>query len=372
MTSRRRARAGRSSPGGCSACVRTCRPSRRPITTPFVGRERELDGAPRCVRRSRCASASCCLATIVGPPGIGKSRLAREALRSLEKDARVVVGRCVAYGDGITYLPLADVVRDVAGADPEPALARAPGERRARRVAARLIPGAIGAARRAGLARGDRLGVPPALRDACRLRARSSSSSDDIHWAEPTLLDLLEYVARLLERRADPAPLPRPAGPLRRPPVLGCAPAAHALVSLSPLADERVRGADRRAAATSGEVTAASATGSSAPPRAIRCSSSRCSPCSPTTPTLRTRRSRRRSRRSSPPASTGSSRASARCCSAPRSRAGCSTAAPSPSSSPDRPTTGSAACFSPSRARSSSDPTARCTRATTPSASTTC
>ena len=62
--------------------------------------------------------ASCALATVVGPPGIGKSRLAREALGSFETEARVLVGRCLAYGEGITYLPLAEVVREVAGDDP--------------------------------------------------------------------------------------------------------------------------------------------------------------------------------------------------------------------------------------------------------------
>ncbi len=110
----------------------------RPITTPFVGRRGELaelrDAFDTAVRES-----SCSLATIVGLPGIGKSRLARESLRSLEKVARVVVGRCVAYGDGITYLPLADVVRDIAGPDPAPRCD--PGARRPRGRRTAVDPG---------------------------------------------------------------------------------------------------------------------------------------------------------------------------------------------------------------------------------------
>jgi predicted ATPase len=47
------------------------------------------------------------LATIVGPPGIGKSRLARELVQ--RADAQVFVGRCLSYGEGITYWPLAEV-----------------------------------------------------------------------------------------------------------------------------------------------------------------------------------------------------------------------------------------------------------------------
>ena len=55
---------------------------------------------------------------------MGKSRLARELIALLETEARIVVGRCIAYGQGITYLPLADVVREVAGEDPEAELER--------------------------------------------------------------------------------------------------------------------------------------------------------------------------------------------------------------------------------------------------------
>src|SRR5262249_36223061 len=82
----------------------------RPIETPFVGRGKEL-------RQLEDALASAIetrtpqLATIVGPPGIGKSRLARELLG--RADGRVVVGRCLSYGDGITYWPLAEIVEQV-------------------------------------------------------------------------------------------------------------------------------------------------------------------------------------------------------------------------------------------------------------------
>ena len=116
----RRARVGRSQHGSCWACVPTCPPFRAPSS-----RRSSVDAesSPSSVRRSsrRCES-SCRLATIVGPPGIGKSRLARQVLHSFESEARIVVGRCVAYGEGITYLPLAEVVKEVAGADPEAGL----------------------------------------------------------------------------------------------------------------------------------------------------------------------------------------------------------------------------------------------------------
>src|SRR5436190_4412003 len=79
----------------------------RPIETPFVGRGEELrllEDALASAVQTRAPQ----LATIVGPPGIGKSRLPGELLE--RADARVVVGRCLSYGAGITYWPLAERV----------------------------------------------------------------------------------------------------------------------------------------------------------------------------------------------------------------------------------------------------------------------
>jgi len=164
----------------------------RPISTPFVGRRRELEDM-RAAFAAAVRECSCALATIVGTPGIGKSRLARELIRSLETEARIVVGRCIAYGQGITYLPLADVVRDVAGEHPEAELARLLTRVERGSVAARLIAGAVGAHEEAG--------SPEETAWAFRRLFETLAASrplvvvvDDIHWAEPALLDLLEYV----------------------------------------------------------------------------------------------------------------------------------------------------------------------------------
>ena len=83
----------------------------------FVGRERELgllsEAWARAVAEQRCE-----LVTVVGDPGIGKSRLAAEALAST--GARVVRGRCLPYGAGITYWPVVEVIKqlDVLPTDP--------------------------------------------------------------------------------------------------------------------------------------------------------------------------------------------------------------------------------------------------------------
>jgi class 3 adenylate cyclase/tetratricopeptide (TPR) repeat protein len=209
----------------------------RPIASPFVGRDRELDELRRAFDTT-VRESSCSLATIVGPPGIGKSRLARELVHSLEKDARVVVGRCVAYGEGITYLPLAEVLREIAGADPEPALAQLFANVERGSIAARRIAGAIGA--------GEEPGSPEETAWAFRRLFETVAASrplvivvDDIHWAEPTLLDLLEYVLAFSSGAAILLLcLARPDLFEERP--SWAAPRPHAtLVSLSPLsADE--------------------------------------------------------------------------------------------------------------------------------------
>jgi len=165
----------------------------RPISTPFVGRSEELaflhDAFEQVVEARTCE-----LATILGTPGIGKSRLVRELVGSLETRARILVGRCVAYGDGISYFPLSEVVRELAGEDSEPELARLLSEVERGEVAARLISGAV---------TGDSpAGSPEETAWAFRRLFETIASArplvlvvDDIHWAEPTMLDLLEYVA---------------------------------------------------------------------------------------------------------------------------------------------------------------------------------
>jgi len=162
----------------------------RPIRTPFVGRSEELAALGEAFENA-VAAGSCELATIIGTPGIGKSRLVRELIASLESHARVLVGRCVAYGDGISYLPLAEVVRELAGEDPEPELLRLLAGVERGEVAARLVAGAVDSA----------TGSPEETAWAFRRLFETIASTrplvlvvDDIHWAEQTLLDLLEYV----------------------------------------------------------------------------------------------------------------------------------------------------------------------------------
>jgi class 3 adenylate cyclase/predicted ATPase len=158
---------------------------RRPIASPFVGREREL-GLLEAELATALETRSPRLATIVGPPGIGKSRLVRELLG--RTGTHVVVGRCLSYGEGITYWPLAEIVSQIG--DVAPVLTgNADAELASLRVGVAL--GSVDATASAEeIAWGFRK-----LFEALARQRPLIVVMDDIHWAEPTLLDLVEYVA---------------------------------------------------------------------------------------------------------------------------------------------------------------------------------
>ena len=82
------------------------------LRSPMVGRDRELELLGSLLRRA-VEEARGHLVTIYGDPGVGKSRLVAEF--TAQAGARVVRGRCLPYGDGITFWPLAEIVKAEAG-----------------------------------------------------------------------------------------------------------------------------------------------------------------------------------------------------------------------------------------------------------------
>ena len=208
----------------------------RPLDAPIVAREAELEVLSRSFAQSQ--QRACRLVTVVAPAGLGKSRLTREFTREIAGQARVTYGRCLSYGDGVTYWPIAEIMRDLAGLD----LTDEPGQARARVLA--LIGGQDGAYATGGWPNGGRDGgarqEDAHRRDAHRDDARREELRiadvvagaiglseavaataeiawavrrvleivagthgplvvvlDDIHWAEPALLDLIEHVVML-------------------------------------------------------------------------------------------------------------------------------------------------------------------------------
>ena len=110
----------------------------------------------------------------------------------------MLVGRCVSYGEGATYLPIAEIVRQAAG---EPSLdgirALLEGEDDADSVAQRVAE-LVGVAE-SPAAPGEAFWAVRRLLESIARKGLSWSALDDIHWAEPTLLDLVEYLGEWAE-----------------------------------------------------------------------------------------------------------------------------------------------------------------------------
>jgi class 3 adenylate cyclase len=172
----------------------------RPLEGPMVGRRRPLrllDDAFREAVEERI----CHLFTILGVAGVGKSRLVDEFISSLGDQVQVASGRCLAYGHGITYWPVAEAIRHGAGI--------AEGDRSEATVARlRDVLGADPEGERIAAIVGGLLGIedsPPApdemfwaIRKTFEALARDRTLLlvfDDIHWGEPTFLDLVEHIA---------------------------------------------------------------------------------------------------------------------------------------------------------------------------------
>jgi DNA-binding SARP family transcriptional activator/tetratricopeptide (TPR) repeat protein len=156
-------------------------------TGPFVGRSYELDALRNSFDEAR-DEPGCRMATVIGPAGIGKSRLTRELVTSIGDEATVLVGRCVSYGVGITYGPVAEIVRQLGG--PPRVAELLSGDPQA----AQRVLGAIGESDEPGQAEEIFWGFRRLLEEAARERPLVVAV-EDVHWAEPTLLDLLDYLA---------------------------------------------------------------------------------------------------------------------------------------------------------------------------------
>jgi class 3 adenylate cyclase/tetratricopeptide (TPR) repeat protein len=174
----------------------------RNLDSPLVGREDELGQLDDAFERA-ISDESCRLVTVMGPAGVGKSRLTREFLPRLGGGTKVVVGRCLPYGDGITFWPVAEMLRSAAGVS----VLDQPSEVRERIMKLLSGPDAeLVGERLAGIV--DVGAVVPGVQEtfwAVRKFVEELAASgplvlvfDDIHWAEPTLLDLIEYLADTL------------------------------------------------------------------------------------------------------------------------------------------------------------------------------
>ncbi len=156
----------------------------RRLDAPLVGRARELRRLQEAFAQA-VDDRSCQLFTVLGAAGVGKSRLTAEFLAAVS-DATIVRGRCLPYGEGITYWPVVEVLHQLP-----------------RAADLGLEPAAIAAIEQLlgeEQASTSSEEIPWAVRKLLEAAAESSPVVvvfDDIHWAEPTFFDLLEHVAEL-------------------------------------------------------------------------------------------------------------------------------------------------------------------------------
>jgi class 3 adenylate cyclase/tetratricopeptide (TPR) repeat protein len=181
--------------------------------TPLIGRTREVDELTeqwsRVVRERRPATA-----VVLGPPGIGKSRLIAELGRKVEQEGNAHWGRCLSYGEGITYWPVTELVKSAAGimqSDPAQTVAAKLDEFLASlrtedidelRTIAAALSNILGSAT---TPRGtyattqiSRAELHWGIRRAFQLLSLDRPTMlvfEDLHWAEPTLLELITFIA---------------------------------------------------------------------------------------------------------------------------------------------------------------------------------
>ncbi|CAN5604621.1 AAA family ATPase [soil metagenome] len=168
------------------------------LDAPLVGRDEELsrllDEFDLAVRERQCR-----LVVVLGEAGLGKSRLVAEAVARLGSRARVLRGRCLSYGEGMTFWPVVEMVRAAAAIGDDDG---AEGARNKLMALARDEAVVQRMAAAIGLSGGsfpveDTFWAVRELLERLALRRPLAVVVEDIHWAEPTMLDLLAHVVSL-------------------------------------------------------------------------------------------------------------------------------------------------------------------------------
>jgi class 3 adenylate cyclase len=171
--------------------------------SPLVGRERERRQL-RAAFEQATADETCQLFTLLGPAGVGKSRLVHEFLGSIRPEAQVLRGRCPPYGERVAFWPVAETIKQAAGISDADTAAEVRDK----------IGALLGADQRAS-ATADHvaaiigLSEAPSSSEETFLAIRSVYESiaiarplaivfDDVQWAEPSFLDLIEHLADTL------------------------------------------------------------------------------------------------------------------------------------------------------------------------------
>jgi predicted ATPase/class 3 adenylate cyclase len=174
-------------------------PPRR-FDSPMVGRTRELELLTNAFHRA-FRERTCQLVTVLGPAGVGKSRLVAEVLSEVEGMATVLQGSCLPYGDGISFWPVVEVIKQaVELRDDEPAesvrakVVERLGDEESAPLVAERVADLMGLGEGVGATEESFWGVRKLLESLAAERP-VAVVFDDVNWAEPTFLDLVQYIA---------------------------------------------------------------------------------------------------------------------------------------------------------------------------------
>lgn len=165
------------------------------LDAPLVGRAEEMRRLEAAYARATREQVTMTV-TVTGEAGLGKTRLVQEFTGRLDREAHVFTGRCLPYGEGITFWPLREVVRQAGGGDDSPERIKhlLAGEADAAAVAEQLHR-ALGSGRQGRTAATEIFWAARRLLETLARHRPVLVVFEDLHWAEPTLLDLVESLA---------------------------------------------------------------------------------------------------------------------------------------------------------------------------------
>lgn len=175
---------------------------------PMVGRDEELALARAIFARTRRAG-DMHLMTVIGDAGIGKSRFAYEVGRRLAGEATILTGRCLSYGDGVAFWPLREAFTQFAGGESRDAIRALLNGCEDADVIADTVAGALGLMPAENV--GDQvLWAFRRLLEALPGKKPVLLVLEDMHWAQPPLLGLVDYLVDWLRAPILVACLARP------------------------------------------------------------------------------------------------------------------------------------------------------------------
>src|SRR5713226_844613 len=161
----------------------------RHLELPLIGRKGKLNQLHQAYEKA-ARERVCYLFTVLGSAGIGKSRLANEFVSLVRDAATVLAGRCLPYGEGITYWPLVEIVRQLGG---EKVVAEVLSSADGANVITDRLRSAVGASQMTGRSEEIFWAVRKLFETLAHERPLVVVI-DDIQWAEVTFLDLIEHV----------------------------------------------------------------------------------------------------------------------------------------------------------------------------------